>query len=194
MRRIREKVGAVFPALFFSATTIAAAAGVPLASAKAASTTSTLTESILIEGSVSGGSTINNTINKQDPAVLAAMAKTFADQVAATTEAKAQAEAKAAELATKLGFTSAAVGEFFKILDERDVPEEKIPARLIEVATHFAQTRDDLAALRPDNPHVAELARSAKEALDRGRLTEVECPARPGKGGRARSLSTSKRT
>jgi hypothetical protein len=32
------------------------------------------------------------------------MAKTFADQMTATTEAKAQAEAKTAELATKLGF------------------------------------------------------------------------------------------
>jgi hypothetical protein len=45
---------------------------------------------------------------------------------------------------------SAAVGEFFKILGEQAVPEEKVPARLIEVATHFAQTRDALAALALD--------------------------------------------
>jgi tetratricopeptide (TPR) repeat protein len=132
-----------------------------------------VTESIEIGGSVSN-STITNTINKQDPTVLAAMAKTFADQIAATTEAKAQAEAKAAELATKLGFTSAAVVEFFKILGEQDVPEEKAPARLIEIATHFAQTRAELAALEPDDAHAAELAKSAKEALDSGRLTEAD--------------------
>ena len=70
-------------------------------------------ESIAIEGLVTN-STINNTVNKQDPAVLAAMAKTFADQMTATTEAKAQAEARAAELATQWRFTSAAVGEFLK--------------------------------------------------------------------------------
>ena len=172
MRRHQQEVGAAFPALVFWA--VAAAAGLPPASVKAASTSGTAIESIVIEGSVSGGSTINNTINKQDPAVLAAMTKTFADQMAASSEAKAQAEGKAAELATKLGFTSAAVVEFFKILGEQDVPEEKVPARLIEVAIHFAQTRDALATLAPDDPHTAELARSAKEVLDSGRLTEAD--------------------
>jgi tetratricopeptide (TPR) repeat protein len=54
------------------------------------------------------------------------------------------------------------------------VPEEKIPARLIEIATHFAQTRGELAALEPDDPHAAELTRSAKAALDAGRLTEAD--------------------
>src|SRR5260370_30722165 len=39
---------------------------------------------------------------------------------------------------------------------------------------HFAQTRDALAALAPDDPHTAELARSANEALDNGRLTEAD--------------------
>jgi tetratricopeptide (TPR) repeat protein len=132
-----------------------------------------VTEGISIEGSVRN-SAINNTVNQQDPAVLAAIAKTFVDQIAATTEAKSQAEARAAELATKFGFTSAAVGEFFKILGEQNVPEEKVPARLIEIATHFAQTRDELATLEPDDPRTAELARSAKEALDSGRLIEAD--------------------
>lgn len=157
-------------------------------SVEAASTSSTVTESIEIGGSVSN-STINNTINKQDPAVLAAMAKTFADQLAATTEAKAQADAKAAELGAKLGFTTAAVAEFFKTLGEKNVPEEKIPTRLIEIATdftktresltieivtHFTQTQHALAALDPDDPHAAELIDSAKQALNDGRLTEAD--------------------
>ena len=146
-----------------------------------------MTEGIAIEGSVSN-STINNTINKQDPAALAAMAKTFADQMAATTEAKAQADARAAELATKLGFTSAAVVEFFKILGEQDVPEEKVPARLTEIATHFAQTRDELAALESDDPHAAELAHSAKTALDSGRLTEADALLEQAKEGELAAL------
>ncbi len=148
-------------------------AGLPPWLVKAASDSRSVSESIAIQGSVSN-STINNTVNKQDPAVLVAMAKTFADQMTATTEAKAQAEARAAELATKLGFTSAAVGEFFKILGEQNVPDEKVPARLIEIATHFAQTRDELAALAPDDPHTGELAHLARQALDSGRLAEAD--------------------
>ena len=184
MCRHQQKVVAAFPALVF--LIIAAAVGLPSAS-KGAGDSSTVTESIAIGGSVSN-STINNTINKQDPAVLAAMTKTFADQMTATTEAKAQAEAKAAELATKLGFTSAAVGEFFKTLGEQAVPEEKVPVRLIEVATHFAQTRDALAALAPDDPHTAELARSANEALDNGRLTEADSLLERAKEGELAAL------
>src|SRR4029077_11778981 len=102
--------------------------------------------------------------------------------------AKAQAEARAAELATKFGFTSAAVGEFFKILGEQNVPEEKVPARLIEIATHFAQTRDELAALEPDDPHGAELGRSAKHALDSGRLPEADALLDQAKEGELAAL------
>ena len=85
---------------------------------------------------------------------------------AATAEAKARAEIKAAELATKLGITFSAVAEFFKILGEQDVPEDKIQFRLIEVATHFGQTRDELAALVPDDPNAAELARAGAQVVE----------------------------
>ena len=81
-------------------------------------------------------SMINKTVNNQDPAVLAALTKTFTDQIAATAEAKAKAEANTAELAQKLGFTASTVAEFFKILGEQNVPQKKIPVRLIEIATH----------------------------------------------------------
>jgi tetratricopeptide (TPR) repeat protein len=171
MRRQPQEIAAALRAALFLAAALAA--GLPSLSVKGAGNNSTVTEGIAIEGSVSN-STINNTVNKQDPAVLAAMAKTFADQMAATTEAKAQAEARAAELAMKFGFTSAAVGEFFKILGEQNVPEEKVPARLIEIATHFAQTRDELAALEPDDPHAAAMARSAKKALRVGQLADAD--------------------
>ena len=157
MRRHYQTLVALFQATLSFA--VLAATGLPPWSVKAAGD-STTTKSIVIGGSVSN-SAIYNTVNKQDPALLAAMAKTFADQMATTTEAQSQAEAKAAELATKLGFTSAAVVEFFKILGEQNVPEEKIPARLIEVATHFTQTRDAVAVLEPDDPHASELARAA---------------------------------
>jgi tetratricopeptide (TPR) repeat protein len=131
---------------------------------------------VLAPGGVAAGgsiennqiSIINKTVNNQDPAVLAALTKTFTDQIAA------KAEAKAAELAQKLGFTTSAVAKFFKILGERNVAEKKIPARLIDITTHFAQTRDELASIEPDDPHAAELARSAKDALDAGRLAGAD--------------------
>ena len=171
MPRNPQEVAAVFQAAIFLATALAI--GLPPWPVEAASENTTATDSIVIGGSVTN-STINNTINQQDPAVLATMAKTFADQMAATTEAKAKAEAKAAELAAKFGFTSSAVAEFFKILGEQNVPDEKVPTRLIEIASHFAQTRDTLAALEPDDPHTAGLARSAKQALDSGQLAEAD--------------------
>jgi hypothetical protein len=104
-------------------------------------------QSVAAPGGVAVGGNVENStitvINNQDAAVLAAITKTFTDQIAATAEAKVKAETKAAELAQKLGFTASAVAEFFKILGEQNVPEEKIPARLTEIATHFTQTRDE---------------------------------------------------
>jgi hypothetical protein len=171
MRHQQQEIAVPFRAVLFVAAFLAAV--VPLWTIDAAGDSPTATEGIAIGGSVND-STIKNTVIKQDPAVLAVMAKTFADQIAATTEARAKAEAKAAELATQLGFTKAAVTEFFKIAGEKNIPEEKIPARLVEIGSHFAQTRDELAALAPDDAHAAELARSAKSALDGGRPAEAD--------------------
>ena len=140
--------------------------------APAVAESQSVVESIVIGGSVSN-STITNTVNHENPATLALLTKVLADKDASE-EKRRQAEAKVAELSTKLGFTSAAVAEFFKIFGEQNVPDEKIPARLIEVATHFAQTRDALAALEPDDPKAAALAASAKQALDGGRLAEAD--------------------
>ena len=114
------------------------------------------------------------TINGVDPAVLVAMTKTFTNEMAATTAAKAQAETRAAELAKELGFTSAAVAEFFRILGEEDVPAEKLSVRLVEIAAHFAQTRATPAALDPDDPQIAALVGSAPQALEAGRLSEAD--------------------
>ena len=68
------------------------------------------------------------------------------------------------------------------------MPADKAPARLIEIATHFAQTRAELAALEPDDPHAAELAHSAQEALDGGRLTEADALLEQAKEGELAAL------
>ncbi len=131
------------------------------------------TEGVAIGGSVSD-SQIINTVNQVDPAVLAAITKIFADQMAAGGEARANADARAADLAGRLGFTTAAVTEFFKTLGERNVSDENVPARLIEIATQFARARVELGPLDPSDPHAADLARQVKRALEAGELTKAE--------------------
>src|SRR5437762_4565837 len=183
MPRNDKKVITGFPAAaFFAAAVFVALLPWP---GKAAST-SIISESIGIGGSVSN-STINNTVNHENPATLALLTKALSDKDASE-EHRRKAEVKAAELATKLGFTSAAVVEFFRILCEQDVSEEKVPARLIEVAIHFAQTRDALVTLEPDDAHAAALARSAKQALDSGRLTEADALLDQAKEGELAAL------
>jgi hypothetical protein len=130
------------------------------------------TDSIIVGGSVSN-STINNTINQENPATLAILAKALADKDASE-EQRRRAEAKAAEMGTRLGITTAAVAEFFKILGEQNVPEDKVPARLIEIATRFSQARDQLTDSALDDPHTAHLASSAKLALDGGHLEQAD--------------------
>ena len=128
--------------------------------------------SVSVGGSVSN-STITTTINLENPEILKLLRETIADKNASE-ENRREAEVKVAELAAKLGFTSQVVTRFFEILGEQNVPEEKVLLRLSEIATQFAATRDQLAALEPDDPHAAELARQAKDALDKGSLTEAD--------------------
>jgi tetratricopeptide (TPR) repeat protein len=124
-------------------------------------------------GIAAGGSMIGNTIYQENPETLKLLAKTIADKNASE-DKRREAEVKVAELSAKLGFTSQAVTEFFKILGEQAVPDEKVPTRLIDIATHFAATRDQLAALEPDDPRAAELTTQAKGALDKGQLAEAD--------------------
>jgi tetratricopeptide (TPR) repeat protein len=128
--------------------------------------------SVSVGGSVSN-STITITINQENPETLKLLRETIADKNASE-EKRREAEVKVAALAAKLGFTSQAVTRFFEILGEQNIPEEKVPLRLTDIANQFAATRDQLAALEPDDPQAAELARQAKDALDNGLLAEAD--------------------
>jgi class 3 adenylate cyclase/tetratricopeptide (TPR) repeat protein len=152
-------------------------AGRTLSVARAQDTTPPPTVMLNVSGNNNTNIGVNSgqiTINGVDSAVLTAMATTFANEMSATAAARAQAEARAAELATKLGFTSAAVSEFFRILGKDNVPLEQVPERLIEIAEHFAQTRDTVAALEPEDPHIAEIVGLATQALEAGRLSDAD--------------------
>lgn len=130
-------------------------------------------ESIAIGGGVGSNNTITNTVYEENPATLAMLAKAFSDRDAHEALQR-EAEAKSKEWALKWKFTTAAVAEFFKIVGEQNVPDERVPAKLVEIATHFAQTREVLAALAPEDAQTSLLAKQAREAFDAGRLAEAD--------------------
>jgi hypothetical protein len=129
-------------------------------------------EGVAIGGAVSN-STIINTVNHENLTTLAMLTKALSDKDISEVKRR-EAEIKAAELTVKWGFTTDAVAEVFKIVGEQNVSDEKVPAKLIEIATHFALTHDALAALEPDDPHAAALTQQARKAFAAGRLTEAD--------------------
>src|SRR5688572_13933299 len=95
---------------------------------------------------------ITNVVNRQDPAVLAEMTRIFAGQLNASAEARAQAEARAAELARQLGTPAEAAEQFFRLLGAQNVPLERLPSKLAEVAAQYQETLARLATLNPEDP------------------------------------------
>jgi tetratricopeptide (TPR) repeat protein len=146
--------------------------GQPAASCDSQGPAVTAQEGIGVAGSVSN-STITNTINHENPQTLRELTQAY-KQLHETDTQLGEFKAKVAELADKLRFSSNAVSQFFKTLGEQNVPEDNLQARLIEIATQYAQTRDALAALKPKDPRAAELTQSAQQALDAGRPTEAD--------------------
>jgi hypothetical protein len=85
------------------------------------------------------------------PAELIRLTEVFSNQIGVSTEALAKAEARAADLATQLGFTAEAVIGFFRTIGEQEVPLEKVPAKLAEIAAQHRgghrETKPSIAVL-----------------------------------------------
>ena len=75
------------------------------------------------------------------------MTEVFSNQIGVSTEALAKAEARAADLATQLGFTVDAVIGFFRTVGAQEVPPEKVPAKLAEIAAEHRETKPSIAIL-----------------------------------------------
>jgi hypothetical protein len=80
------------------------------------------------------------------PAELIRLTEVFSNQIGVSTEALGKAEARAADLATQLGFTVEAIIGFFRTVGEQEVPREKVPAKLAEIA---AQNRGGPLETKP---------------------------------------------
>ena len=102
------------------------------------------------------------------------MVEVFSQQIAVSSEARAKAEARAAELGTQLGFTREAVIGFFRILGEQDVPLEQVPTKLGEIAARHRAMLDRWSVLDAGDPATAALAAEAKTAIDNGRYDEAD--------------------
>ena len=77
-------------------------------------------------------------------------------------------------LERQLGASEAQLRAFFQIIGEAQVPAEKQPARLVEIAQQFRQLRAQVAALPGDAPEVARLKDAARASLDAGRLQQAD--------------------
>ena len=75
------------------------------------------------------------------------MVEVFSQQITVSSEARAKAEARAAELGTQLGFTREAVIGFFRIVGEQDVPLERMPTKLGEIAARHRAMLDRWSVL-----------------------------------------------
>src|ERR1700737_1869023 len=102
------------------------------------------------------------------------MVEAFSQQITVTSEARAKAEARAAELATQLGFTREAVIGFFRIVGEQDVPLEQMPTKLGEIAARHRAMLDRWSVLDAGDPATAALAAEAKTEIDVGRYDEAD--------------------
>ena len=102
------------------------------------------------------------------------MTEIFSRRTAVSDEARARAEARAAELAAQLGFTRDAVIGFFRIVGERDVPPEQIPVKLGEVAARHRALTERWSVLDAADPATATLAAEARSAIDAGRYDEAD--------------------
>ncbi|MDQ3775413.1 MAG: hypothetical protein M3461_14215 [Pseudomonadota bacterium] len=78
------------------------------------------------------------------------------------------AQAKVRELSQKLLTTEGALIGFFRILEETDVPLERLPAKLEEIARRHKETLQRMAALAVEDPEIGALVGQARGAVDRG--------------------------
>jgi tetratricopeptide (TPR) repeat protein len=102
------------------------------------------------------------------------MIEAFSQQITVSSEARAKAEARAAELGTQLGFTREAVIGFFRIVGEQDVSLEQVPTKLGEIAARHRAMLDRWSVLDAGDPATAALAAEAKAAIDVGRYDEAD--------------------
>jgi tetratricopeptide (TPR) repeat protein len=88
--------------------------------------------------------------------------------------ARAGDEDKIASLSSKLDVTQGAAVTMLRIIGQQDVPFEKLPQKLAEVAEQYKSAMERLAALDPQDPTTRDLVARADAAFKAGRLDEAD--------------------
>ena len=132
------------------------------------------TEVTANQGVAAGGNITGDVTIGLPPAQIQALVITFTQQIGVATEARAKAEAQAAQVAAELGFTQNAVVAFFRILGEQDVPVEQMPTKLGEIAQRYRDLLTQLKTTGSTDPEVQRLKEQAERALDTGDFARTE--------------------
>jgi tetratricopeptide (TPR) repeat protein len=79
-----------------------------------------------------------------------------------------------AELSNRLGVTQGAAVTMLRIIGQQDVPLEKLPQKLAEVAEQYKSAMERLASLDPQDPVTRDLVARADAAFKAGQLDEAD--------------------
>jgi tetratricopeptide (TPR) repeat protein len=121
------------------------------------------TGGVAIGGSVSG-STINIGI---PPEQLAALVRQAADL--------SESQKKLiASLEGQLDLNKRQIGAALSILGEKDVPPERLAAKLVEIAERFKDLQTSASTQPGDDPRIAALRADAQKAIDAGELAKAD--------------------
>lgn len=94
--------------------------------------------------------------------------------VAETLAQETSKDARIAELSRALDIRDTAIVTFFRTLEEKQVPPERWPEKLAEIAERFKQSQAQFTTVPEDPPEIAQLRADAKSALDKGDLDEAD--------------------
>src|ERR1700731_2723936 len=93
---------------------------------------------------------------------------------AATAGAVGPLADKIVDLSSRLGVTEGAAVSMLRIIGQQDIPPEKLPQKLAEVAAQYKSAMERLASLDPQDPVTRDLVARADAAFKAGRLDEAD--------------------
>ncbi|MCW5212465.1 hypothetical protein VU04_06110, partial [Desulfobulbus sp. TB] len=78
------------------------------------------------------------------------------------------------KLSSQLDVTETALANFFKILEEQQVPHSDLDAKLREIASHYKKLLRNWESVQSTDPQVVKMKAEARQAIDTGNYTKAE--------------------
>src|SRR3954464_8280376 len=121
------------------------------------------------DGSVAiGGMAVGNTFNVGVPP------EQLADLIRITKDLSSSQQQQITLLQEKLDLNQRQVRAALDILGEKDIPPERLPAKLVEIAERFKALQATATAQPGDNPKVTALKTEAQKAISAGDLAKAD--------------------